>query len=505
MKVNKLKFLTIIMLLLIVVASCSKQDEEISPIIGDNELSKTSKINDVYSIAADFIVPPSGDLSGQADANAIETALNNAKTFGGIVYLSDGNPSTIDHYYTSRNIVVEGFDGTLVGESMYNTIIHAGRMSEAVGFQSAFSSYWFSIGYTNQFATVLQLDYSTGNVEIKNFSILIKDDQPTDLINDAYGNKRTYISTFIEILGGEHNTLIENVRLVGKESNAIGNEEGMNSAYGIHVMPGPLFEYRKGDLSIKNVEIVNTAYGAIMFMKYNNNSIININNVIAKNVGHGIYAGDVYESLINITNMDISIHSRGFHGMWMWSIPDGLKISENRIEGNRFYGIGLSYIDNAEIYDNLIINPNGCCWWSYGITLRRYCNNNKVTNNHFENFSNLGGGIRIWSNSNGNIIKHNDYKNSNLTGWTSNFPNGPGALIISSDSQNNTIHEMKFPASGGMGNILCQMVLDLSDNPETYFYDGANKIHNWQSCENLAIIGNPKLESEAIPEFTYRH
>ena len=51
---------------------------------------------------------------------------------------------------------------------------------------------------------------------------------------------------------------------------------------------------------------------------------------------------------------------------------------------------------------------------------------------------------------------------------------------------------MNFPT--GQSVTLCQMIWDATDNPFTIEYDGANEIHNYQPCENLAERDTRKLE-----------
>ena len=41
------------------------------------------------------------------------------------------------------------------------------------------------------------------------------------------------------------------------------------------------------------------------------------------------------------------------------------------------------------------------------------------------------------------------------------------------------------------------MIWDMTDDPETTEYDGANEVHNWQPCENLAERVAQKVEPES--------
>ena len=469
-----MKKLTLFLILtLSVTIGCQKDSELVTNTLGDTQTGEAPEKSGIVEY-----VTPSGDVTGQTDADNIEAALDIVKATGGTVHLTEGD------FYTSRNIIVENFNGILEGEGMELTTIYAGRQSEEIGFEAAFSPYWFSTGYTNLFANVLQLDNSTGDVVITNLTIHVKDDQPTDIIPSENGEDATYLSTIIEILGGEHNTKIENVRLEGKESGAFGNVQGMNTAFGIHVMLNPPGVKGKGNLTVSNTDIENIGKGAVLFMKYEDSSMITIDDVRANNVGQGIRAGNIDNSSVKISNMNISLRESSFDGMWLYNILSGLEVSGNRIANGNWFGIGISRVENAQIVGNIIEDHQGCCWWACGIGIWGpvSTNNNLVTDNKFINMSGNGGGILVWNNCSNNIIEQNDYKLSNLPGWKESTPYGPGAVLLGVDTQGNEVFEMKFPPQQGV--TLCEMVLDVSDDPLTQEYDGNNFIHHWKACEN---------------------
>lgn len=397
-------------------------------------------------------VTPSGDATGVTDADNIETALLYVSQTGGMVCLTDGDKSTVDHYYTSRNIVVPGFQGTLCGEGKYNSIIHAGRQSAEIGFEGATSEWWSLTGGNPFLATVLQFDNAVGDVVLNNFTILIEDEQPTDIMPDYYGNPSTYISTFIEILGGEHDTYIENVCLRGLQTNAFGNIAGMNVSWGIHVMLGsPVADINEsGKLFVKNVEAENLGDAACLFMRFAPGSLISIDKLQAINVGQGITGMNVLNSQATVRNTHVKIHSAGLPGMFFFNIPSGLHVFDNTIETPRYWGIFLhNLVNNAGIEDNTFMNLNqNLCF----------------------------GGILVLGQN--NFIHHNDFKNSSLSGWSIDA----GAIYLSSSSSGNMIHEMKFPQLLTLK--LCEMIMDMTDNGETPGYDGANEIHNYVACEN---------------------
>lgn len=433
---------------LIFLISCETSDE----LMLDEDLQQKDNIESGLSkkLESVIMVAPSGDITGVTDADNIEDALNAAKSTGGTVYLTDGYTKTTDHYYTSRNIVVVGFNGTLLGESKNKTIINAGRESTLDGFSPAFSPTWTVLKPWNPLAaTVLQLDNSTGDVSIKNLSILVMDDQPTNPMPDGYNNDGTYIWSAIELIGGEFNTIIENVNIEGKKTQAFGNAGGLNLGWGIHVMPWdislgfpPL--RTQGNLTIKNVNLKNICYDAILLMDYKDGSMITIEDITAKNVGYGVAVSRITDSFVKVSNANISNHDSWWaQGMWFEDINSGLEAANN-------------IISDAKWFSSVFL------WDVHGA---------EITNNKFIDISSFGAAIALSGGSTWNTVRQNDYKDSNLPGWTTTSPDGPGAVFLQTTTHNNYIFEMKFPNNKN----LCEMILNLGDN----------SIHNWQACENF--------------------
>lgn len=417
------------------------------------------------NVKAYITVFPSGDLTGVTDADNIETALNTAKSTGGTVFLTDGDKSTSDLYYTSRNIVVDGFSGTLTGEGKNNTIINAGRKSDTEGFAPAYSPIWTILRPGAPLApTVLQLDNSTGDVTIKNLSILIKDDQPTDIIPDAYGSVATYLWSMIELIGGEFNAIIENVNLEGKESSAFGNSYGLNTGWGIHIMPWAALPSEdwtlyptKGNLTIKNVEIENIGNDAVLVMDYKDGSEINITDLNIHNVGYGVTVERIADSFVNVSNVATSNHDAGWaQGMWITNINSGLKVTDNQISNAKWFAAAYFYNVHQA----------------------------KITKNKFIDVASFGAAIALSGGSTWNTVHQNDFRNSNLPGWTATSPDGPGAIFLRDDTLDNTVLETKFPNNGAK--TYCEMILDYGDNV----------IKNWQPCENLGFKSNIFLKKD---------
>jgi len=407
-----------------------------------------------------ILVSPSGDKSGITDANNIENAMNIAKLDGKTVFLSDGDTNTNDLFYVSRNIVVDKFQGSLIGENIYNTIIQAGRQSSMLGFSGAYSSVWTEQALGNFLpATVLQLDNAIGNVIIKNFSIEAKDNKPTNVSPDFYNYPSTYIETFIEIIGGKHDTTIENVVLKGKETNAFGNIQGMNVAWGIHVMPWidtqTPYQATKGNLTIKNVTFENLGYDAILFMDFNDGSDIEIKGIKAFNVGSGLTMARISNATINIYDSHFKIKPQGQRTIQAFFINDGLSITGNTMANTQS--------DLSILFVNV--------------------SNSNISNNRFENVQSSVAAIILGGSSNKNTVTNNHYEKSNLPGWTIDTPNGPGAVLLGGGTFNNFISETHFPK--GFNLTLCDMILDF----------GQNEIKNWDKfCTEPTTLSKNKYE-----------
>jgi parallel beta-helix repeat protein len=464
-----------------------------SPPTSVNEIANPLLKKDAGSTV---FVSPSGDASGVIDANNIEEALNEVKVFGGTVCLTDGE------YYTSRNIVVENFRGTLKGESMDNTIIHAGRKSPADGdgFVPAFNPWWASHGSAiPELATVLQFDDASGSITITDLTVEAKDDQPTDLTIDYYGNPATYITTLIEIIGGEHDTRIENVRVEGKETGAEGNLYGRNVDAAIHVMSVGYSGTK--DLHVKNIEIANTIHG-FMFMDYQDGSTVSIDGVRASNVHRGIFGARVHSPSAVISNSDIVLSPNGWAGIDLRN-TSGMEVTGNTVTGSAAWGaLWMRRLSNSTIVGNTIEDVEFRNWWSTSIYLWN-SHDNRVSGNDFEDVSGGAAGIRINVESSGNTLDHNNFVKSGLPGWTATTPAGPGAILLYATTTGNAVFEMMLPPSEGIAR--CQMIWDMTDDPETTEYDGANEIHAWWPCENLAERVAGEAEPDPEPGFHRWH
>ena len=193
-------------------------------------------------------------------------------------------------------------------------------------------------------------------------------------------------------------------------------------------------------------------------------------------------------------------------GLWAEGLTSGLQITGSTFNASGFHGIQLRNINNALISGNTIQNQHLQEWYHSGIILRNGVRNSIVAHNTFENLSGDDGQaiwLRGWDSPGwevtGNTVDHNTFTQSGLPGWNADTPNGPGAVHLGLGAFDNEIFEMKFPP--GTGKTLCQMIWDETDNGSTTEYDGANTIHGWQPCENLAERDARKDDTELEPGF----
>jgi hypothetical protein len=434
----------IIFLLLLVCTTCTKDEGLFTP---DGE---TSALKSAPAKKVVIKVAPSGDLTGITDATNIQAALNNAELNGGTVYLTDGHVSTEDHYVVSKGIVVlNGFNGILKGEGKNKTIIEAVKKPDGTSFEFNFNSEYVTIPGNPSAAiwpTVIHFEFPE-QVTIRNLTIT-----HTNPVPDA-----AYFQ-HIAIWGGDHKAFINNVRFQGDPGSTV-------SSVGVHAMAGSQAGSLdgEGNLVVTDIDVSDLSDGLVP-MWYGDGSTVTIKNS-------------------SITN--------AFWGIWVGGITTGLQITDNFFTACFGSAIRLQNVSNASVSGNTIMDQQLSNWWHSGIYLRHGVYNSTVIDNTFDNLSGDNGQAIFlrgfdfpgWEVS-GNTISHNNFTNSDLPGWVADNPEGPGAVFLDWGSSDNYIHEMKFPV--GQSKTLCQMIWDFTDEVLTTEYDGANVIHNWEPCENLA-------------------
>jgi hypothetical protein len=418
------------------------------PLCGcETEKDLTAPEHPVLFVAEDnsdvITVPPSTDCA--LNAWAIQQALNDAEP-GDVVYLTDGDATTVDTYCVSEGIVVlDGFDGTLKGEGVDNTIIDAVRRPGDEPFYSNFDSKYFPAPGAI-WPTVLHFEYPV--------DVTVRDLTMTESDPGHPGNYFQFVSAW----GGDHTAVFENLALLGDPP----SPEWLVS---VHIMGGPVGGSLDGEghILVHNVETNDVVYGPTL-MWYGDDSTITVDDVRA---------------------------TRAFFGIWAEGLTSGLQITGSTFTASPRNAIRLQTVSDAIISGNTIEDQHFGAWWHSGIYLRHRVQNSIITRNTFEDLSGeIGQGIFLrglaapgWEVS-GITIDHNTFTHSELPGWNADTPNGPGAVHLSPYAFDNEVFEMKYPP--GMGKALCQMIWDQTDDESTTEYDGANVIHGWQPCESLA-------------------
>jgi hypothetical protein len=444
-----------LLLSLVVILACSDNGTAPEP----PAFSVSEAFSDATMASKMTTVPPSRKCSD--NATAIQLALNNAQS-GDVVFLTDGDATTVDTYCVDEGIVVlNGFDGTLKGEGMDQTIIEAVAGPGKKPFHFDFNSGYVNIpGNPNAgiWPTVLHFEFPV-DVTVSDLTI-------TELDPGHPGN---YFQ-FIAIWGGDHNAVFENLALRGSPPSP-------EWLVGIHAMAGPEASSLdgRGTVLIRNVEIDDVGDG-IDPMWYGDGSAFRVEGVRTTNA---------------------------FWGMWVRGLTSGLQVTGSTFTASVGAGILLREVSNAIISDNTIKDQHFGAWWRSGIYLRDGVRNSVVTRNRFENLSgDLGQAIFLpgfGAPVAGNTIDHNTFTQSGLPGWTADTPNGPGAIRLGLGAFDNEVFEPDYLVGQGKG--LCQMLWDQTDDESTTQYDGVNKIHGWQPCELFPERGSGKEGSGAEPDF----
>jgi hypothetical protein len=174
-----------------------------------------------------IVVNPSGDTTGVTDADSIEWALQNVAP-GGTVQFSKG------HFYVSRTIFVEGFNGDLKGAGMDKTIIEAVRKSDTEGF--ALGTHPINL---NKRSKLLWFWNPTDYLGLEDLTLQVSDPQPSEPYQAYWADGDiTALSSLFHALGGDCEIVVKNIRMTGAESEADGNFNGMNLAWTFQRFPG---------------------------------------------------------------------------------------------------------------------------------------------------------------------------------------------------------------------------------------------------------------------------
>jgi hypothetical protein len=165
------------------------------------------------SLAADITLSPTGDLSGNGDAGALERALT-ALQPGGVIRLAAG------HFYINRPVVAPvGFDGSVIGAGMGVTSI-IGVGSAATPFANAVmttpADFW-----PVEASTLLFFPRPSGDLTISNLTMTLPEGFAT--APSTYGFTDLTGFVFVQLDPEGSNTNFANLRLQGVKSTGSGD------------------------------------------------------------------------------------------------------------------------------------------------------------------------------------------------------------------------------------------------------------------------------------------
>ncbi len=451
---KNLKFISLVSFLIFIISGCSEL--EIQP---DSQI--TVKNSNLKSTSITEYTPGT-DITEQLKADLF-TGLD--------VILPEGV------FYLSESILVEGYSGTIQGAGKVLTII---KPNPDIAFKVVDDP--DSPEYMR--AIMLVFYNSSGNITVKDLAFVIEGEAPAEPHYIPYFGTVNTIDYIIVFKGIDSNVntnvtaTFENISIKGDNINT-GGIYGKNLGNGI-VIQGP-----------------------------ENNAIINSivkNNNIEKVGGYGLDIRSI-SGLVTLEQNEINDCSCGIYFYNVGTSAGCQKVNENSISNTSSMGIFIFYSSNIDITGNHFKN---CLLWDGIFTYR--CNNIQIKENRFEDCILWDGEITLQNTDNSliesnsfinsnpelgaitllssryNKVCKNDFRESNLPVESTFFEFSEGVAVFIMDygsvhCEGNQIFEMKFPNTEGV--TLCEMIIDYTDNPETYEYDGSNIIHNYQPCENL--------------------
>jgi len=407
------------------------------------------------------VVPPSADCA--ENAAAIEEALNAAQP-GDVVQLTAGT------YCVSEGIVVlNGFNGTLAGEGADATTILAVRRANGDPFFFDFDSDYVPGTCCTWWPTVLHFEYPIG-ATVRDLTIASDDPgQPGD-----QGDGLTHYLQYIAAWGGDFDAVFENLDLRGVP----GSPE---LETGLHIMGGSASGVRdgKGTVRVANVEATDVHYGLVP-MWWSNGTSFEVENMRTDRAFWGIW-GQGLGSGFSVRGS--TFNASGHSGVFLLQ-SNSPEITGNTFSASTFTGVYLRGVWDGLVDHNTFRDQQFQYFWNSSIFLLRWVVNTVISNNVFENLSGTTGqAIFLFGDVapvKENEVKHNDFTESGLPGWTSYAPDGPGAIHLGLGAKENVIFKTKFSMDAGKS--VCGMILDETDDGSTAAYDGANLIQGWQPC-----------------------
>lgn len=391
-------------------------------------------------------------------------------------------------YQVDRLILALGFDGTLTGVDVDVSAI------EAVG-AGSYKSPWLP-PWAGPIRSVLFFDFAT-NLTIKDLTIKARGD--------------IAVEQLVDIIGGEGDLVLRNLRVLGEEDTSYGNGSGgryqrYNVHWGVHIMRGPGFTdlptsgacLTKAlcNVTVESCHLENIGDYGLLVMTIRD-SDIRIGGhahkaVTLKNVGTGI-------SLNEFTNCNAEISHVSWENTssdgWTGITVESVESSVAHISDCSF--VGFSWIGQLALGRGAEVVAKKNTFKDFTTTaveFRGDVHNSLIHNNTFINsvdgnpaiyFRGYGEGWYLdcengWQYGytgpcTGNVILGNKFKQSNLPG----FDVGNGCIIIEENwvdpadsNTGNSVIGGQYP----QGTNVCTQVFD--EHQGTYIPGSASCIHN---------------------------
>jgi hypothetical protein len=359
---------------------------------------------------------------------------------GDVISLAAGN------YSISRSIRVENFDGVVTGAGKDGTIVEAVREFPGAGggFGFAHDPFWpnYPMG-AGHFRF-----YFPKNITFKDLTLQVTDPSPCDFL--PYSGGITSLAGFaLEIAGSTPSVVpdivVRDVKLLG----AAGDDGGKNLPYAMFVVLGDKVSspnyWGKGNIIIENCYVSDAAWRGIVMGTLTDNSLGVIKGCTIEDSGHGIRVFRVDDSRCEI--IENKLFNVWWYPVWLLGNVSGADIRNNAFSGGTYHHVRLRQCSSVTVSGNTFQDFNGDgLWWKAPIFLNYYNHDCVISNNEFININGAPAAVFVrgrsgWEDNTNNFIVCNDYRQSNLPGWTS----GPGCVLLDPNTADNIVGECLFP------------------------------------------------------------
>ncbi|WP_320112790.1 right-handed parallel beta-helix repeat-containing protein [Draconibacterium orientale] len=337
-------------------AGCEK--DELIPDQNDPMLKKAVKVMVQPCSSADVLT------KAETDWQNISEALQNAEP-GTTVQLAAGT------FYLQKSVVCWDFNGMLKGAGIGKTII---RTAPGMLFDVSDCPpvNWSFEDNNGSFFIAFPHNYFEGErtVGVSDLTIIV--DEPTDREANQTQNRNSLhgIMVYNIDLDNDRDHLI-NLNVNYKNLSLVGEDDPVYNYNGYSLFSGiSAYGYSNGIFEAKNVAVENASGCVKPHAFYGPDAKVVIKNCHFNNCYHGVFAfydhsWTIQNNRIENSEQALALLKRGPKNDNPWEgivVPNGLTyIKNNRIEfeGTDAMGIGLRYVANAEIKDNVVEGSSG--------------------------------------------------------------------------------------------------------------------------------------------------